>query len=680
MKKHTANQLQYETSPYLLQHAGNPVNWYPWGEKALNLAHTENKPILVSIGYAACHWCHVMEKESFENEAIAAFMNEHFINIKIDREERPDLDHIYMDAVQAMTGSGGWPLNVFLTPDKQPFYGGTYFPPVKVHNRPGWLEVLEGVSRAFNERNKAILEQAKQLTDHLLKSNSFGINTVSTVSEAEIFSSDTCNTIAKNILQQADIEDGGFGAAPKFPQSFCIRYLLRHYHFSKDEAALNHALLSLDKMILGGIYDQIGGGFARYSTDKKWVVPHFEKMLYDNALMIMVLAEAFQLTRKEAYQSAIHQTIGFIRREMMNDESGFFSALDADSEGEEGKYYVWTQKEIEAILGADAGVFCEYYQVREQGNWEEGKKEPIPTNILWAKNYPLTDQAALLENCKARLMEKRSTRVRPQLDDKVLLGWNALMVVALCKAFAALGDETYRQMAVRNIHFLEKRFSTETGFWHHTYKNEKATITAFLDDYAYLIQAYIHLQEITGEADYLLKAKELTILVMSHFGESATGFFYYTPDFQTDVLLRKKEIYDGATPSGNAVMVNNLRYLSVVFDIPEWNERANGLITAVQHAVLKHPSSFAVWALAVQEATEGIQEIVITGQEAGRYLFDVNNRYWPNKILQTAPAGMDQFPLLKGKSFKKDEVLFYLCKNYSCRPAFNNLDAFLANV
>ncbi len=657
------------------------MDWYPWGEEALLRAKAEDKPILVSIGYAACHWCHVLERESFENDATAAFMNDHFINIKIDREERPDLDHIYMDAVQAMSGSGGWPLNVFLTPDQLPFYGGTYFPPERMHNRPSWLEVLDGVSKGYKEKKEAIFSQAATLKAHLVKSNSFGILNADKTVQDQFLEEESLNTIAQKILEQADTTDGGFGNAPKFPQTYCILFLLRHYHFTKEQASLNQALLSIDKMIQGGIYDQVGGGFARYSTDAQWLAPHFEKMLYDNALLIMVLSEAYQLTQNNQYQLVIEQTLQFIQRELTHKSFGFYSALDADSEGVEGKFYTWTFEELHTVLGDDADFFCAFYQIEKNGNWPEGKHEQVPTNILWISQYPSDQELEKINSCKEKLLAKRATRIRPLLDDKFLLGWNALMITAYSKAYAALGNQEYLVIAKNTIHFLEEKFTIDSNRgWHHTYKNEKAKIPAFLDDYAYLIQAYIQLQEITGDSQYLIKAKSLTEWVITHFSEETTGFFFYTPDFQSDIIIRKKEVYDGATPSGNAIMATNLHYLSVVFDQPLWQKRAVDLITSLEKAILKHPTSFACWATLLQTTTMGYKEIVVTGQQALIYLNPINKAYIPNKIVQASETNLAIFPLLSGKEFTKEAVLFYLCKNYTCGPAFRTVESLLANM
>ncbi|MBC7850313.1 MAG: thioredoxin domain-containing protein, partial [Chitinophagaceae bacterium] len=542
------NRLAKETSPYLLQHAHNPVDWYPWGEEALAKAKSEQKPILVSIGYAACHWCHVMEKESFEDVATAELMNELFVNIKIDREERPDLDHIYMDAVQAMSGSGGWPLNVFLTPETKPFFGGTYFPPVRAFNRSSWKEVLSGVAEAYRERRTEVEEQADQLTNHLIQANGFGLQAGGIVS----FSVDAAKETYQNLMKNADKVNGGFGKAPKFPQTFSIRFLLHHFYYTDNQDALTQACLSLDKMIYGGIYDQIGGGFARYSTDDEWLAPHFEKMLYDNALILDALCEAYQATGNELYKKIIRQTAAFMEREWLSPEGGFYSALDADSEGEEGKFYVWSKEEVKQVLGEDADLFCEFFDISERGNWEHKNilriNVPIQPFAL-LKGRKVEEVNAILERGAVLLMNQRSTRVRPQLDDKILLSWNALAVGSYCRMFAALGDEVFLERAVKTMEFLLNQFRAGHMFCH-TYKNGEARQPAFLDDYAYLIQSLILLQEVSSDAGYLQTARELTELVIREFGEEETGFFFYTHANQQDVILRKKEIYDGAVPSG----------------------------------------------------------------------------------------------------------------------------------
>ncbi len=573
------NRLSAETSPYLLQHAHNPVDWYPWGEEALTRAREEDKPILVSIGYAACHWCHVMERESFEDEETARFMNEHFVNIKIDREERPDLDHIYMDAVQAMTGSGGWPLNVFLTPEGKPFYGGTYFPPRPAHNRPSWKEVLAGLSRSFREKRAEIDQQADSMIMHLNASNSFGLEGprgssggASPVRQPEPWSRENLRLIRDNLMKTADKVEGGFGVAPKFPQSFSIRYLLHYSYFTRDKEALDQACLSLEKMIRGGIYDQLGGGFARYSTDGEWLAPHFEKMLYDNALLVIALCDAYALTKKELYNEAIVQTLEFVRRELSVEpgegELAFYSALDADSEGEEGKYYVWDRSEIDSVLGEDSPLFCSFYGVGGKGNWEGKTILTRPE-----RPHPTDAELARLVVAREKLLMVRARRVRPALDDKVLLGWNALMNIALAKAYGALGRKEYKEWAIANAKFCRNRMKgSGLYFYYHSYTEAgggQAKFPAFLDDHACLISALLHLQEITGDAGYLTEAEALTRYVEENFSEEGTGYFFFTHKEQRDLVVRKKEIYDGAVPSGNSMMAFNLAYMSIIYDIPD---------------------------------------------------------------------------------------------------------------
>ncbi|MBO9593245.1 MAG: thioredoxin domain-containing protein [Niabella sp.] len=675
-----SNHLINETSPYLLQHAHNPVNWYPWGEAALQKAMAEDKPILVSIGYAACHWCHVMERESFEDAETAELMNAHFINIKIDREERPDLDHIYMDAVQTMTGSGGWPLNVFLTPGKKPFYGGTYYPPQAYANRPSWKEVLAAVADAFAQKRPEIEQQAENLTRHLVEANTFGIQETGSMA----FTTDDADTACANILKQSDTTWGGFGRAPKFPQTQTIRYLLYYaaLEATRPESlaarAQAQALLSLDKMMEGGIYDQVGGGFARYATDTEWLVPHFEKMLYDNALLVTTLCEAYQVTGAARYKNCVKQTLAFVERELQHPLGGFYAALDADSEGIEGKFYVWTKSEVEEVLGDEAGPFMAYYDITEEGNWE-GKNIPRvwqPKETVAAElGITVPELDTLLENGRSRLLQERSKRVRPGLDDKVILGWNALMNTAYSKAFEVTGNEAYKTKAVTGMQFLLDAFEAEDGRFLHVWKEGVAKYPAFLDDYAFLIEALLQLYRITTDLKWLLKANALCENVQVDFAEADTGYFYYTPRNQEDVILRKREVYDGATPSGNAVMARNLLTLAILFNKPAWRLQGERMIAQLSNAILKYPTSFGAWMLDFYLVQKGFKEIVLLGKhkEAHRKLL---SRLLPNSIIMAATEADDRFPMLTGKE-AGNPLLIYLCENYACQRPVQTLDELL---
>ena len=662
-----SNRLSKETSPYLLQHAHNPVDWYAWGDEAIQKARLEDKPMLVSIGYSACHWCHVMERESFEDPDTAALMNREFVNIKIDREERPDLDQIYMDAVQAIAGNGGWPLNVFLTPEGKPFFGGTYFPPVNLHNRASWKSVLQQIAIAFHEKRKEINEQADHLTRHIAGTG-FGINIED---GAHSFSPTEIQSAFTQLMETADRENGGFGAAPKFPQTFSIRFLLQYHFYRGDEAALGQACLSLDKMLYGGIYDQLGGGFARYSTDAIWLAPHFEKMLYDNALLISALSEAYAQTRYPRYAKAIRETIEFIKRELLSPEGGFYSALDADSEGEEGKYYVWEKNEISETLGEEAEAFCERYDVTTGGNWE-GK------NILRILNPEKFISEMKEEEWKKKLMEVRSKRIRPLLDDKILCGWNAMMISALCKAYASLGDESYKRLAIRGMHFLEEKMRGEGIFhFYHNYKQArvevwesgslgKSSIPAFLDDYAYTIDAMIQLQEVTGDPSYLLQARELTEHVIAHFSEQDSGYFYYTHQEQDDVIVRKREVLDSALPSGNSIMAANLLYLGTVFDLQEWKQLGERNVAGLKEMIMRYPGSFGIWATLLNACTYQQYEIVLAGDPAKEKLQEFLAKVIPNRVFQQTSVSQFDFPLLRNKPIL-GPAQFFLCRNYACQ-------------
>ena len=670
------NRLIHETSPYLFQHAHNPVDWYPWGEEAFEKAEKENKPVLVSIGYAACHWCHVMERESFENPEVATIMNEHFVNIKVDREERPDVDHIYMDAVQAITGSGGWPLNVFLTPDRKPFYGGTYFPPQKAFNRPSWKDILLFVADAFKNRREEVFEQAQHLTDHLQSSNSFGI----ALSKEDVFEPSKIDEAFSNIMKTADREWGGFGKAPKFPQTFTTGFLLSYAELRKNKEALDQALLSIDKMIYGGIYDQVGGGFSRYSTDREWLAPHFEKMLYDNALLASALSEAYQLTKSDTYKHVIEETFEFIERELMHESGGFYSALDADSEGEEGKFYVWNYDEVKTILQDDFEIFSAYFDITAKGNWEHKNilrvKKPFK-QFAQDNNIDQQDLFAIIEEGKKKLLNERSKRVRPALDDKIILGWNALMNIAYSKAYAATADPHYKVIAERNMQFLLSSFQNPQGLLNHTWKNGQSKHPAFLDDYANLISALIELAQVTGNSNYLEQAKIFTDTVIQNFGDEESPLFSYTHKGQTDILVRKKELYDGATPSGNAIMAQNLFHLSVFFDIPGWRFKAIEMVKLLVDVVIKYPTSFGVWLSLFFEMINGTKELAIIGPEWEKYLGEMHSIYISHKLVQAAQSPLPGYPLLNDKP-ETGETRIYLCENYSCRQPVSTIEQFVS--
>lgn len=660
----SANRLALETSPYLLQHAHNPVDWYPWGEEALAKAREENKPILVSIGYSACHWCHVMERESFENETTARYMNQHFVNIKIDREERPDLDQIYMDAVQALTGSGGWPLNVFLTPEAKPFYGGTYFPPSRAFNRASWMETLEAIVTLFKERRQEVEEQAEKMTNHIVAGNNLGLNEQS---PDELVPADA-NNIAANILKHADTNWGGFGGAPKFPQTQSIQYLLRYHHFTADEKAREQALLSLDKMIAGGIYDQLGGGFARYATDTEWLVPHFEKMLYDNALIISAICEAYQLEKNEKYLEVITETLAFIKNELTDVSGGFYAALDADSEGVEGKFYVWNYDEVQKLLGPDADLFCQYYDITPGGNWEHQSILRVLTPLeTFARQHSIEikELQRLIEKGKHILLKERANRVRPGLDDKIILGWNALMNVAYSKAYQATGKEEYLIQAKINMQFIWQNFRAADGTFSHTWKKGQAKFPAFLDDYAYLIQALLQLYQVTTELQFLERAHTLCHIVVNNFSDSDHLYFYYTHRQQTDVILRKKEMYDGATPSGNSIMALNLLHLSIFFDNRGFKERSFRMVSGFNNTITAYPTSFSSWAGVLLQWVYQPLEIVILGKNYKTALSELQQAYLPHQLVMAADQGDDAYPMLAGKKADKEKI-FYLCQNFSC--------------
>lgn len=676
------NRLQYETSPYLLQHASNPVDWHAWNAEAFDKAVKQDKPILVSIGYSTCHWCHVMERESFEDQEVAEFMNEHFVCIKVDREERPDVDQIYMEACQVLTGGGGWPLNCFLLPDKRPFYAGTYYPPMPAYNRPSWLQVLMNISHAYQNKRETVKDQAARLTEIIQNAgNTFiGGNKLMVLKEEEQqLSEKLAQKIYGSLERQFDNNHGGFGGAPKFPGTMALNYLLEYYFYFDEEKALQHVVLSLDKMAMGGIYDQLGGGFARYSTDTKWLVPHFEKMLYDNALLIDVLSDAYKITRKALYKETIEETLEWVSREMTSAEGGFFSAQDADSEGEEGRFYVWDKEEVEHLLGEGFEMFSKFYDVSQNGNWEK-------KNILWRKmNFeefanllgkPILEVKSALDEAKEKLMRARNQRVKPSLDDKMLLDWNALMCSAYARAFMALGNAAYREASVRNLSFIQEKFVQADGLsLYHTYKGGRAQYDAFLDDYAFLVEAMLDVAEITGETSYILQAGRYIDYVLEHFLDPADKMFYFTSANQKDVLLRRKDLFDSATPSGNAVMVRNLQRASLLLGNEAWSKHASGMLLSLRDALERYPSSFAQWASCLYREIFGMHEIAVIGPDHHQMAESIGREYLPQKVMMSSKEGKKGFPLTEGKASYGD-TLIYLCQNYSCQHPVSTIDSF----
>ena len=668
-----ANRLIKETSPYLLQHANNPVDWYAWRPEAFEKAKREDKPMLVSIGYSTCHWCHVMEHESFEDEETAALMNELFVCIKVDREERPDVDMIYMEVVQMISGQGGWPLNCFLLPDGSPFYGGTYFPPEEKYGRPSWKQVLQSISSSYRSQNDMVKEQAARITESIKKNEKRFISEVSTeVMEKKVFDP---QTIFNSIKDNFDMVNGGFGAAPKFPQTALLDLLLAIYYYTKNEDASNQVTLTLDKMLQGGIYDQIGGGFSRYATDNAWLVPHFEKMLYDNALLVKTLSDAYRITKDEKYKRCITETLTFIENELTHPDGGFFTALDADSEGVEGKFYVWSKKEIDSILGVDSKLFCELYDVTEEGNWEETNILNLPVSIEQFcndRNFEEVDLLIKMHENKTKLLVERNKRIRPGLDDKILMSWNGLMISALSEAGQALADFKYIDRAVLHYNAGFRNFKSADGGWFHTYKNGIRSYEAMLDDYASWIEACISLHQGTQQITYLEQAVKFAELVIDNFYDPEEGLFYYTSANQDDVIIRKKEYFDNATPSGNAQMCRALNWLGTIYDKAVYKDIASRMLDAIQRAILLYPTSFGYWVTNGLVFSEGIEEIIITGPDKTDHYNELKTMFSPSRIVMTYSPEVKDWPLIIGKD-ETDQTLIYFCKEYNCLEPVHNI-------
>lgn len=655
-----ANRLIGEQSPYLLQHAHNPVDWYPWSDEPFERAKKENKPVIVSIGYAACHWCHVMERESFENEQVAAYMNEYFVCIKVDREEHPDVDQLYMDAVQAISGSGGWPLNVFVTPDRIPFYGGTYYPPVPAYNRPSWLQLLSRMHEIWTKEYKKVAAQSDQMLQFLKQSAA-----IASVVQPPSINKESIEIMVQNLLKQADRQYGGFGSAPKFPGTMAISFLLEHYHFTGHEESLRHALLSLDCMVKGGIYDRLGGGFARYSTDAKWLVPHFEKMLYDNALIVLSLCDAYQITKSDRYRKTIKETLDFVERELKDESGLYYSALDADSEGVEGKSYTWTWEEWSEVV--DDPLVTEYFGVTEKGNWEHTNilHEAVSLAELSNRHNCSEEEAVIrIKEAEELLFEVRSGRIRPLTDDKSLLSWNALMNLALSKAAVALEEDAYLHRAEKHMGSMLQHFYTESRLCH-VWKQGSARIDANLDDYAYLIQALLQLGSATGHLRWIKEAAELTATVMQNFRQDEGHFFYFTSSVRKDIPVRKIESYDGATPSANAVMAHNLLLLGMVMENTRWLRQSQFMINQISEAAIRYPSSFGYWATLVQRLFIMPRIVVTTGPNAYAFHKHLQDKFLPHCFLLTSGKEISDLPVLNEKEFSGESLIF-VCTQEAC--------------
>ena len=669
------NNLINETSPYLLQHAHNPVNWYPWSAEAFTKAKAENKPVLLSIGYSACHWCHVMAHESFEDEEIAKLMNELFVNIKVDREERPDLDQIYMNAVQMMTHHGGWPMTVFLTPDGVPFYGGTYFPPQDRYNMPGFPRVLISVAEAYRERPEDISATSSSILKELERISSTAGSTASLGPE-------TLQAAYVGLIRGYDATNGGFGGAPKFPPSMSLEFLLRMHARNDKEETLNIVAHTLTQMANGGIYDHLGGGFHRYSVDARWLVPHFEKMLYDNALLSRLYLHYYQVTGDEDARRTAEGTLDYVLREMTSPDGGFYSTQDADSEGHEGKFFVWTVEEIREALGNDAELFITYYNVTSEGNFE-GKNILNITNTLedvaGKLRIQVTNAQQILERGRRTLFEIRERRVKPDRDEKILTAWNGLMLPGFAEAGAILNRADYTEAARRNATFLLEKLQRD-GLLLRTYKDGTAKLNAYLEDYSFVIEALITLSETTGELRWLSQAITLMDRMIEEFWDEENGGFFFTGTSHEDLIVRSKDYFDNATPSGNSVAALALLRLAVLTNRDDYRNRAAAILQEVADSARRYPNGFGYALAAVDFFLSTPKEIAIVGEEpaaVGEFIREVWRPYLPNKVIAAATEGDDldraRIVLLHQKPAVGPATV-YVCENYTCQAPAKNLE------
>ncbi len=666
------NRLAHEKSPYLLQHQHNPVNWYAWGEEAFAKARQENKPIFLSIGYSTCHWCHVMERESFENEGVADYLNQHFVSIKVDREERPDVDKIYMTFVQAMTGSGGWPLNVFISTDLKPFYGGTYWPPESKYGRSSFTQVLQQVSKAWQDKREQLNSSSEQLHQKLIEI------TARPKTNANALNTDTLRHAGLALKEGYDSTFGGWGNAPKFPSPSHPAYLLRSGTRFKDQAAVQMVLHTCERMAAGGIYDQIGGGFSRYSVDRQWLVPHFEKMLYDNAQLLNLYLDCYLVSGEAGYADVARDIIRYLLRDMTHPEGGFYSAEDADSEGKEGKFYCWTKDELSKLLTPEEfNVVVKFYGITQEGNFvDHSDPEPLPhQNVLSVvnSNLPPTD-VSLLKSAKEKLFQTRSRRVRPHLDDKVLASWNGLMLGALARAYGVLGDDTYRAAAEKNIAFLQsKLWDAKTKTLYHRWRDGQRDHVQLLEAYAFLLSGTLELYQATLDAKHLDFAISLGESLLAKFYDWADGGFWQSPG-TNDLIIRIKEDYDGAEPSGNSVAILALLKLGKITERKDFTEAAEKSLRLFTDRLEKVPQAVPCMLLALDFSLEEPKRLVLAGtadSPAGKALLHAaHSIYQPHKVILSNTGPVEAFA--KTLPAKEGKPTVYLCTGTACQPPTHN--------
>ncbi|MGV3547649.1 MAG: thioredoxin domain-containing protein [Pedobacter sp.] len=664
-----ANSLIHASSPYLLQHAYNPVEWYEWNEASLKKAKDENKLIIVSVGYSACHWCHVMEHESFESHEVAEVMNKHFVCIKVDREERPDIDQIYMLAVQLMNGNGGWPLNAICLPDQRPIYGGTYF------RKADWINILLNLANLWEKEPEKAIKYAERLTEGLQQAE-----LIESGNDELTFHEKQLEEIVEPWKRNFDPIEGGYNRAPKFPLPNNWSFLLRYAYLTDDQAAMMQVMTTLEAMATGGIYDQIGGGFARYSVDGQWHVPHFEKMLYDNAQLVSLYAEAYQCLKLEPYVAVIKQTLDWVDREMTSPDGLFYSALDADSEGIEGKFYVWSKADFEAVVGANP-FLLDYFNVTEEGNWEEEHANILRRNFsdeTLMEKYDLSkaDFETAIEEAKLKLLEKRAERIRPGLDDKCLTAWNAQMIKGLADAAQVLNEDAYYEKAKKAASFILNNLMDEDGGLFRNYKNGKASIKGFLDDYAFLIEALISLYETDFNEAWLNEAKELTDYVLSNFADEHNVMFFYTSNKGENLIARKHEVMDNVIPASNSVIAQNLQKLGLFFDDEVYRERASAMLKAVLPRIKAYGSAYSNWSIQLLNEVYGINEIAIAGNDFRTVKKELDKQYIPNKI--TLAGNKSSLPLLQHK--QSEETKIYVCRDKTCQLPVASVEEALEHI